>query len=343
MMIDDPLIIIKQEIEQKRNQSDSIIKALNEKKEALKSQIDTYKSSHEEQIKTLKEEHQNFINELNRKFINQKNAIQSQFNIFSEKRKNKLLTDSLLEQSKLEQENQEIQNEITKINTETQKFIDNKTQLYQELLLPFQDSIEFDKFRIKEIQNEIKSIQNSNVINNKIDKIRRGPKITHLDAKISEKEYEIENYKLSFISKTEKLEKTYERKKVLSDYELSKLKRSINEMKQKQTIISAKIEEEKNIFKIKITNLKMELIDLTDPKPFPIPKKKIDRSKKIKNTNKGNVEINLQLENKNKVLNKLKQNQSELLRKIRKLNWILSNPTDVTYTRISSFKNGIEP
>ena len=54
-------------------------------------------------------------------------------------------------------------------------------------------------------------------------------------------------------------------------------------------------------------------------------------------------EIATLLESKNKVLNKLKQTQSDLLRKIRKLNWILSNPTDVTYSRLSSFKSGIEP
>ena len=341
-MNDDPLIIIKQEIAQKKKEYDLEIKILEDKKANLKNQIESYKSEHEEQVKILKEKHESLINDANEKFSKQKNAIQEQFNIFKEKRNNKLLADSLLEQSNLEQQSQEFQNEIHNLNLETQKFIDDKTKLYQDLLLPFQDSIEFDKNRIEEIQREIKSIQNSKLPINKIDKIRRGPKVTYLDAKITEKEHEIYNYQLSFISKTDKFEKSFERKKVLSNYELSKLRQSIKEAKQKQIVFLSKIEEEKQIFKIEMTKLKMKLVDLTDPKPFPVPKKKIDRSKKIRANKETSIEINSLLETKNKVLNKLKLTQSDLLRKIRKLNWILSNPTDVTYTRISSFKNGIE-
>lgn len=342
-MNDDPLNIIKQEIAQKRKEYELQIKSLEEKKENLKNQIKSIQSNQENQIKTLKEEHENLIKDTNAKFSNQKNTIQEQFNIFKEKRNNKLLADSLLEQSNLEQQSQEIRNEIENINSETQKFIDSKTELYNSLLLPFKDSIEFDKSRIFEIQNEIKSMQNSKLPINKVDKIRRGPKVTPLNAKISEKEYEIEGYQLSFITKTEKFEKAFERRQTLTNYELTKMRQSIKEAKKKQIIFSSKIDEEKKIFKIKMTDLKMKLIDLTDPKPFPVPKKKIDRSKKIQMNKETSNEIATLLESKNKVLNKLKQTQSDLLRKIRKLNWILSNPTDVTYSRLSSFKSGIEP
>lgn len=341
-MNDDPLIIIKQEIAEKKKESESKIAILKEKEANLKNQIADFQNSQSRNLKNQKIQHENNIKDLKEKFQNQQKEIQRQFTIFTEKRNNQLVANSLLENSNFEQQIQEIQKEINAINSQTEKYIDDKIQLYQSLLLPFKDSIEFDKMRIEEIQKEINAMNDSKLIFNKVDKYRKGPKITPLDSKINEIQNEMDDIEFSYKSKSEKLEKSYERKRVLAEYEITKLKQSIKEAKQRQSLFLSRIEEEKSIHKIKMTSLKMKLLDLTDPKPFPAPKKKINRSKKIQKSTEETNEISEILENRNNVLCKLKEKQSDFLRKIRKLNWILSNPTDFTYSRTSSRRPGIE-
>ncbi|OHT07274.1 hypothetical protein TRFO_24612 [Tritrichomonas foetus] len=342
MIDENPLSLLLEEISEKKKEAEQKIRPLREKKESIQKELQDLKNNNSNLKAKMISQHESELTSMKSQFIEQKKQLNSNFDYLSSKIYNKSLADDLLFLSKYEEEKSQMLNEIKSLNQETEKSIENMKQKTSLLLLPFRDSIEFDKMRIVEIKQQIEKLTDKNLVINKVDKTRKGPRKTHIDAKIDEKQGEIENAKLMFDIQVEKIDKSFHNQKQIAKYQLTKLKQKLNEIKQKQDASLLKIENLKSAHKNKMIELKMTLIKLTDPKPMKVVKKKKDQTQKLQQKKNDCIEMQSLIERKTETLKKLKERNQTLIQSIRKLNWCLSNPTDVTYNNVSKYHTGLE-
>lgn len=340
-MNQDPLYILKNEIQEKKKASELAIQKLNDRKLELQNQIKEFKKKHEISIQSLKDVHEFQKDSLSQQNNKEVYSLKREFGQINDKKTNKNVANELIEHDTFKEEMDEIQSKINEINNDTEKFIEEKKELYQILLLPFQDSIEFDKAQIKEIKEKINSLQDTKLVINKVDKCRRGPKRTHLDRFISDAENNIESMNLDFNYQIDKLDKSYARRKEVMEYEISKLRKALKIATSKKASFQTKVDELKRTHANKMNELKFTIFSL-EPSNSTIPTPSIDRTEKIESKKNTNAEMSMVLEERKQLLIKLKHKKMDLIRKIRKMNWVLSNPTDVAYSRASSSQTTIE-
>ena len=339
-MNDDPLSIIQQEIKAKKEKADKVINELISKRDNLQKNLTNLQTNYQTTLHSLQEQHMSTINQLKKSFSDNKESIQKTYNDKIAKIQNKDLADLLLLHSKFDEEKKQIQNEMNAIYDETDKYIARRKDLNEKLILPFHDSIEFDKSKIDELTFKLNEFNNKKLAINKVDKIRKGPRVTKLDSQIVEKEIDIDKSQLIFDIKQEKLNKSYIRNTEIMKYQLKKLRQQVQQAKMKQNSLLSKIEEAKSLHKIKMNQYQTSLLDLTDPKPFPQTKRKANLVQKFQSNESKANKLKQKLIEKTMLLSKIKLRNHSLVQKVRRLRWILSIPTDVTYKK--STLSGIE-
>lgn len=287
----DPLWIIKQEIANRQESYKQKTCLLSEKAEKLKAQIAEIRSQKDAELQQLQNTHNSICSTLRETHSHNVSTLKSEYQEKKEKIDNHAFAENLIIDTQFEEESLLITQEIQQIE-ETEAANQSETMSQAESsLLSMRSVIEESSRKYRELALKMDEFTDKKLIENRVDKYRRGPRVTPFDKEMREIETSVADAHLEMEIRIGKMNEQFQKLSQLNKFTLRKIKRDVTAMTSRADAAKAHIKENNADHEAKMRALRMEIIKLTNS-----PAPKMPNAKKVKTMKQQIVILSQQME-----------------------------------------------
>lgn len=255
-MSDDPLWLIKNEIQSRKDQIDRIKKRMEAEKSQILTEIENAKEENAQIKKMIELQHKDVIHDITKDFETSKSILKDQMN-----QKIEYYNKMSVDESEINLELAQLENQIKFVEDEEKEKIEMKDFETQSELVPINESVENMKYRIENLKAAIHESRKSNT--------QKLPKITHpksYQQKMKQFNEEIHISTTNFETRIKKMEERENRLIEILQFENNKIKKATEAERERKEILENQIDQSKETFEESMSSAKTEFSKLSKVK-----------------------------------------------------------------------------